>query len=131
MMESDRNLESGLVQALLQIDAHKQSLLQIVARMREQAVANERRQKKYVELLLEHEEREQRPALADGQGHSQDRPSRGNQGAGEPAANNGNSSSEPLELGMLFAPLPQQQPPVQAQERYPAERSSSFFMPQA
>ena len=44
MMERDRQLECSLVSALVQLDAHKQSLLMVVSKMREQAVANERRQ---------------------------------------------------------------------------------------
>jgi len=45
-----------LVSALVQLDIYKQSLLQIVSKMREQAVASEKRQKQFVELLHKHED---------------------------------------------------------------------------
>ena len=83
MMERDRQLESSLVSALVQLEAHKQSLLQVVSKMREQAILNEMRQKKFVDLLLAHE-----------QSQSTD-------------------DQEPLEGNKLFAPDLQHQPEPQ------------------
>lgn len=52
MIKSDRALEAELVSALTQLDQHKQSLLQVVTKMREQAIHIERQQQAFVEILL-------------------------------------------------------------------------------
>ena len=48
MKKSDRMLESEFVSALIQLDIHKQSLQQVVAKMREQAVQIENQQRAFV-----------------------------------------------------------------------------------
>ena len=95
MMERDRQLECSLVSALVQLEAHKQSLLQVVSKMREQALTNERRQKKFVDLLLAHQNTEKAMLTA------------------TVAEKREITENEPFELDMLFAPLASKTQPPQ------------------
>ena len=55
MMEHDRQIESQLVSSLIQLETHKQSLLLLISKIREEALTNQKRQKQFMDLLLAHQ----------------------------------------------------------------------------